>query len=232
MLGAAAADPNDGDESASAVLIVSPEQKRAAREFRANRIAAAAATTAAVAAANPDDPTAVAMAKAAGEATVGQGSKPRVGTGPEVPPVPIFHCGPLQWQAVAGEGAEGGPSSVWPLFLRSEDLDTMWREVGKGAPQPPTEVTDLARLLSPQGGLPAEAASAKLLLCAPLDAITYMRAHNAALEAADGTAANPEVLVGGGSSSEADALRQVLGRGAGPMAPDNIDDRPVNFDRT
>ena len=57
-----------------------------------------------------------------------------------------------------------------------------------------------------------------------------MRAHTATLEAADGTAANPEVLVGG-SSSEADALRQVLGRG-GPAAPDNVDDRPINFDRT
>ena len=109
----------------------------------------------------------------------------------------------------------------------------MWREVGGGAPQPPTEVTDLARLLSPQGGLPAEAASAKLLLCAPLDAITYMRAHTANLEAADGTAANPEVLVGGSSSEaarQADALRQVLARG-GAAAPDNVDDRPINFDR-
>ena len=195
MLGPAAADLHDGAESASAVLVVSPEQKRAARALRADRVAAAAAVTAAVTAANPNDPTAVAMAKAAGEAeaTAAESSKPRVSTAPTVPPVPIFHCGPLQWQAVSGEGDAEGPSSVWPLFLRAEDLSTMWREVGGGAPQPPTEVTDLARLLSPQGGLPAEAASAKLLLCAPLDAITYMRAHTATLEAAaDGTAAKPE----------------------------------------
>jgi hypothetical protein len=97
--------------------------------------------------------------------------------------------------------------------------------VGGGAPQPPPEVTDLAALLSAEGGLPAAAASARLLLCAPLDAIEYMRSQTAALDAALGEETQTEAAPAEGDSA---AVRQLLERAVGgPAAPDILDDRPM-----
>ena len=98
--------------------------------------------------------------------------------------------------------------------------------MGGDAPQPPPEATDLAALLSPEGGLPGEAASARLLLCAPLDAIDYMRSQTAALDtAALGGETKTETMPVDGDAA---ALRQVLKRAVdGPVTPDILDDRPM-----
>ena len=89
-----------------AVLVASPEQKRAARKIRAERAASDAMATED----EQDEPAAVAGPPKAGE----------------VPLVPIFHCGPLAWREAEGEP----PSTLWPLFFRLDDLETMWRQVG------------------------------------------------------------------------------------------------------
>ena len=89
-----------------AVLVASPEQKRAARKIRADRAASDAMATED----EQDEPAAVAGPPKAGE----------------VPQVPIFHCGPLAWREAEGEP----PSTLWPLFFRLDDLETMWRQVG------------------------------------------------------------------------------------------------------
>jgi len=89
-----------------AVLVASPEQKRAARKIRAERAASDAMATED----EQDEPAAVAGPPKAGE----------------VPQVPIFHCGPLAWREAEGEP----PSTLWPLFFRLDDLETMWRQAG------------------------------------------------------------------------------------------------------
>jgi len=89
-----------------AVLVASPEQKRAARKIRAERAASDAMATED----EQDEPAAVAGPPKAGE----------------VPLVPIFHCGPLAWREAEGEP----PSTLWPLFFRLDDLETMWRQAG------------------------------------------------------------------------------------------------------
>ena len=89
-----------------AVLVASPDQKRAARKIRAARAASDAMATED----EQDEPAAVAGPPKAGE----------------VPLVPIFHCGPLAWREAEGEP----PSTLWPLFFRLDDLETMWRQVG------------------------------------------------------------------------------------------------------
>ena len=89
-----------------AVLVASPEQKRASRKIRAERAASDAMATED----EQDEPAAVAGPPKAGE----------------VPLVPIFHCGPLAWREAEGEP----PSTLWPLFFRLDDLETMWRQVG------------------------------------------------------------------------------------------------------
>ena len=97
----------DGAEvRTQAVLVASPDQKRAARKIRADRAASDAMATED----EQDEPAAVAGPPKAGE----------------VPQVPIFHCGPLAWREAEGEP----PSTLWPLFFRLDDLETMWRQVG------------------------------------------------------------------------------------------------------
>ena len=216
---------DESAENTQAVLVASPEQKRTARKLRSRAASTAAAT---------DADTAVTPEVVSDTSS----QRPRRGASPPtVPAVPIFHCGPLAWEG--GEGGEAA-STLWPLFFRLEDLETMWREVGGGAPQPPPEATDLAELLSTQGGLPAEAAAARLLLCAPLDAIDFMRSHAAALGSADATMESTP------ADGDAAALRQVLPRAVGrpplrhaeapaaggPPVPDILDERPTGFDRT
>ena len=66
-----------------AVLVASPDQKRAARKIRAERAASDAMATED----EQDEPAAVAGPPKAGE----------------VPLVPIFHCGPLAWREAEGE---------------------------------------------------------------------------------------------------------------------------------
>lgn len=200
---------DDGAEvSTHAVLVASPDQKRTARKIRADRAASTAMAT-------EDEPTAAA-------ASASVDAAPGPPTAGEVPFVPVFHCGPLAWREAEGEP----PSTLWPLFFRLEDLETMWRQVGGDAPQPPPEATDLAALLSPEGGLPEESASARLLLCAPLDAIDYMRSQTAALDtAALGGETKTETMPADGDAA---ALRQVLKRAVdGPATPDILDDRPM-----
>ena len=207
MLGEGNSDaPDDAAApSTQAVLVASPDQKRAARKIRADRAASAALAT--------EEPAAEPAAEAAASVDAARGPRKRA----SVPAVPVFHCGSLEWQ----EAEDAPPSLLWPLFFRLDDLETMWRQVGGDAPQPPPEATDLAALLSPQGGLPAEAASARLLLCAPLDAIDFMRSHTAAL----GVETKAEATSADGDSM---AVRQMLARGAdGPAAPDILDDRPT-----
>jgi len=198
---------DDGAEVGTrAVLVASPDQKRAARKIRADRAASNAMGT-------EDEPSAAAAAAATASVDATPGPPKVV----QVPLVPVFHCGPLTWR----EAEDEPPSTLWPLFFRVDDLETMWRQVGGDAPQPPPEVTDLAALLSPEGGLPAEAASARLLLCAPLDAIDYMRSHTAALAAETKTEVMP-------ADGDAAAVRQVLKRAVeGPVTPDILDDRPM-----
>ena len=69
-----------------AVLVASPEQKRAARKIRAERAASDAMATEDEQD-EQDEPAAVAGPPKAGE----------------VPLVPIFHCGPLAWREAEGE---------------------------------------------------------------------------------------------------------------------------------
>jgi hypothetical protein len=96
------------DVRTHAVLVASPDQKRAARKIRADRAASDAMAA-------EDEPAAVAVA-----------GPPKAGEAGEVPPVPIFHCGPLAWREAEGEP----PSTLWPLFFRLDDIETMWRQVG------------------------------------------------------------------------------------------------------
>ena len=95
-----------------AVLVASPDQKRAARKIRAERAASDAMATEDEQDEQDeqDEPAAVAGPPKAGE----------------VPLVPIFHCGPLAWREAEGEP----PSTLWPLFFRLDDLETMWRQAG------------------------------------------------------------------------------------------------------
>ena len=103
---------DDGAEvSTHAVLVASPDQKRTARKIRADRAASTAMAT-------EDEPSAAA-------ATARVDTAPGPPKASEVPLVPVFHCGPLAWREAEGEP----PSTLWPLFFRLEDLETMWRQV-------------------------------------------------------------------------------------------------------
>lgn len=107
----------DGAEvSTHAVLVASPDQKRAARKIRADRAASSTAM------ATEDEPAAAAATASVDTAP----GPPKAGEVPVVPVVPVFHCGPLTWR----EAEDEPPSTLWPLFFRLDDLETMWRQAG------------------------------------------------------------------------------------------------------
>lgn len=92
----------------------------------------------------------------------------RTGMAGRLQQIPIFHIG-----AHMVKNEEGEEERNWPFFFCTSDIDILWREIGKGAPMPTVQVTDLAALVD---GLRAmEKAPARPIVCAPLDALGYVR---------------------------------------------------------
>ena len=109
----------------------------------------------------------------------------RTGAGAQLQRVPIFHIGAISG-AEQGEGgdkptvAEETPL-VWPFFFRAADVDELWQQQGGGAPRPEMHATDLAALID--GLRDVDSAPAPPLICAPLDALAYLRERDIAVAA-------------------------------------------------
>ena len=94
--------------------------------------------------------------------------------------VPVFHIGELEWQNdPGGSGESGGSEMLWPFLFRAADVEALWAEVGGDDQEmPPLQVTDLAdvveRLRTHTLGQPGS----RPLLCAPLDAVEFLRAND------------------------------------------------------
>jgi len=100
----------------------------------------------------------------------------RSGVAGKLQDVPIFHIGSV-------EDPDPAKPAFWPFFFRTADVDALWRQLGEGAPRPEVTATDLAALID--GLRLADNAPAKPLICAPLDAIEFMRGRDeVAMEAA------------------------------------------------
>ena len=83
--------------------------------------------------------------------------------------VPVFHIGPLPSRNPAG-----AKELLWPLFFWAGDADQLWSELGQeGTTRPPLQAINLgaavASIRDPSGAL------GRPVLCAPLDAVEYMR---------------------------------------------------------
>ena len=106
--------------------------------------------------------------------------KRRRGAAGRLQEVPIFHIGAIETSALdGGEAAtledDEAANNIWPFFFRATDVDTMWQQLGAGRPLPEVRVSDLAALVD--GLREADALpDAKPMICAPLDALDFLRA--------------------------------------------------------
>jgi hypothetical protein len=100
--------------------------------------------------------------------------------------VPIFHIGTVETRRDAHDSSAG--ETLFPFFFRTVDVDALWSELGDGAPRPPLVATDLAALVD--GLRDADAAPGSPLVCAPLDALDFVRQRDqrAAMDLAEGLA--------------------------------------------
>jgi hypothetical protein len=103
----------------------------------------------------------------------------RAGAAAQLQTVPVFHVGSVEHPSQA--------EAIWPFFFRTADVDALWAQLGDGAPAPTITATDLAALVD--GLRQAEEAPAAPLICAPLDALAYVRERDSAVSSAiDATA--------------------------------------------
>ena len=103
--------------------------------------------------------------------------RPREGAAAQLQTVPVFHIGSV-------EHPSRGEAAFWPFFFRTADVDALWQQLGEGAKQPEITATDLASLID--GLREAEDAPAKPLVCAPLDALEFVKENDrAAITAAE-----------------------------------------------
>ena len=101
------------------------------------------------------------------------------------------------------------------MFFRTADVDALWEQLGEGAPRPEVTPTDLAALVD--GLREADDAPAEPLICAPLDALEYVRERDRSAVSARAEAdveAAAEVAQLGEAESERDA-RQGRGQPCG-----------------
>ena len=92
--------------------------------------------------------------------------KPLAGAAAQLQAVPVFHIGSV-------EDPREKKETFWPFFFRTADVDALWEQLGEGAPRPEVTPTDLAALVD--GLREADDAPAEPLICAPLDALEYVR---------------------------------------------------------
>ena len=136
-------------------LVASPEATKEARRLRA--------AAAAEGKADPDSPADAPRRRA------------------NLASVPIFHVGPMAMHGSAHDAkqageldASEGTELVWPLFFRTDDIERLWAELGQEATEPPpVEVMNLASLIACLRD--PSAAPGKPLVCAPLDALEFVR---------------------------------------------------------
>lgn len=95
-------------------------------------------------------------------------ARPRPGAAGMLQAVPVFHMGSFKHP--------GDEADFFPFFFRMADADALWEQLGDGAPRPPLVATDLAALVD--GLREADIAPATPMVCAPLDALEYVRARD------------------------------------------------------
>ena len=95
--------------------------------------------------------------------------RPRPGAAGKLQAVPIFHLGSF-------ESPSEGQEAFWPFFFRMADVDALWKQLGEGRERPAVVSTDLAALVD--GLRQADEAPAAPMICAPLDALEYVRGRD------------------------------------------------------